>query len=352
MNNINDVRTIDEFKNATFSGYKLTDVKKELINCITNNKIENLCYWTCELICSAHFLLLWDIIILYMSKYIHSGNIKLSLYLDMRYSKFREIINKGYIGNELKMRNSELIRRIFIEIMCVLAFSNKKYEIKRIKVEKTDYKIENLKGKLKADSLKYVNFIFKDGDPKDLFMALNEFMYHLTETKDVISVCYWIEWILQYELRCKKNKETCEAVTRDYEIDEKYNKDIIWLIWDGFEYKINNLKSDNNKELIIKLFNSMLSLFTIRYTASIKRKRIYILYMMGSILTEKIDYSVKIINNKTKIDSIVNNNGKLFKQIKKNEIIKKGKGMLSNTGEWNEGTLEKSLKILEIMDSI
>lgn len=352
MSEINDVRTIDEFKNMTFSGYKLSDVKKELINCISNNKLENLCYWACELICSAHFLLLWDIIILYMSKYIHSGNIKLCLYLDLRYSKFRDIINKGYIGNELKMRNSELVRRIFTEIMCVLAFSNKKYEIKRIKVEKTDYKIENLKGKLKADSLKYVDSIFKDGDPKDLFMALNEFMYHLTETKDIISVCYWIEWMLQYELRCKKNKESCEGIPRDYNVDDKYNKDIIWLVWDGFEHTMDNINLQNNKELINKIFNALLSLFTIRYSTTVKRKRIYILYMVGSILTEKMDYSVNIINNKTKIDTIVNNNGKLFKQIKKSEICKKGKGMLSNTGQWNEGTLEKSLKLLELMDSV
>ena len=250
------------------------------------------------------------------------------------------------------MRNSEMVRRIFIEVMCVLAFSNKKYEIKRIKVEKTDYKIENLKGKLKADSLKYVDAIFKDGDPKDLFMALNEFMYHLTVTKDIISVSYWIEWILQYELRCKKNKESCEAIPREYNVDDKYNKDIIWLLWDGFEHTMNNIDTQDNKELTTKLFNALLSLFTIRYSTAVKRKRIYILYMMGSILTEKIDYSVNIINNKSKIDTIVNNNGKLFKQIKKNEIVKKGNSKLSNTGDWNEGNLEKTLKLLELMDSV
>ena len=351
MNNINDVRTIDVFKNITFSGYKLTDVRKELINCINNSKIENLCYWVCELICSAHFLLLWEIIILYMSKYIHSGNIKLCLYLDLRYSKFKDIINNGYIGNELKMRNNELIRRIFIETMCVLAYSNKQYEIKRINVEKTDYKIENLKGKLKADSLKYVDAIFKKGDPNDLFMALNEFMYHLNVTKDIISVCYWIEWILQYELRCKKNKESCEAIPREY-VDDKYNKDIIWLLWDGFKNTMNTMVETNNTKIMNKLYNALLSLFTIRYSTAVKRRRIYILYMMASILTDKMDYSVKIINNKSKIDNIVNNNGKLFKQIKKCEVTRKGKGMLANTGEWNEGNLDKTLKLLDIMDTV
>ena len=74
--------------------------------------------------------------------------------------------------------------------------------------------------------------------------------------------------------------------------------------------------------------------------------------MMGSILIEKIDYSVNIINNKGKIDNIVSNNGKLFKQIKKCEVTRKGKGMLANTGEWNEGNLDKTLKLLDIMDTV
>ena len=349
MSNIDDIRTIDEFKNMSFTGYKLTDVKRELINSIHNNKIENLCYWTCELICSGHYLFLWEIIVFYMSKYIHTGNIKLCLYLNLRYTKFREIINNGYIGNELKMRNNEMIRRIFLEIMCVISYSNKKYEIKRIRVDKLDFNIENLKCKLKADSLDYVNKIFKQGDPTDLYMAINEFMYHLEKTKDISSICYWIEWILQYETRCKKNKDKCVALNREY-VDDKFNTDIIWIIWDGFRYVLNN--TEYNKSINTKLYNALLSLFTIRYSTSIKRKRVYILYLLCSILTEKINLTVTIINNKSKIDTIINNNCKIVKQIKKNEIVKKGDGSTATTGHMNEGNLENTLKRLQIMDML
>ena len=94
---IEDVRKIEEFKNKTFSEYKLSSVKKELISNINNNKIENICYWTSELICSGHYLFIWELIFYYMSKYIHTGNIKLCLYLDLRFKKFKDIINKGYV---------------------------------------------------------------------------------------------------------------------------------------------------------------------------------------------------------------------------------------------------------------
>jgi hypothetical protein len=350
MSNIDDIRQMEDFKSMSFSGYKLSAVKKELLLSINNNRIENICYWTGELICSGHYLVIWELILLYMSKYIHTGNIKLCLYLELRFNKFKDIINKGYVGNEIRMRNNEMIRRIFLEIMCVLSYSNKKYEIKRVNVPKEDYCIENLKGKLKAVSLDYAKKVFEKNDPNDLYMAINEFMYHLEKTKDIISVCYWIEWILQYEMRCKKNKEKCEAHLRTYGVEERHKTDIIWIIWDCYKKVLETIKE--NKKIYNQLYNSLLSLFSIRYTASTKRKRIYILYLMASVLTEKIDLSVKIINNKDKIDTIVKNNDRIFKLLKKNEVLKKGKGVNSNSGDWNEGNLENTFKRLEMMDKI
>ena len=347
---IDDNRNINDFKNMTFSGYKLSEVKNELLSNITNNKIENICYWTCELMCSGHFLFLWEFIIMYMSKYIHTGNIKISLYLELRFNKFKEIINKGYIGNELRMRNNEFIRVIFFEIMCTLSYSNKRYEIKRIKVNKDEFFLENIKGKLTADSLDYVKKVFKKDDPKDLFVAINELMYHLEKTKNVVSVCYWIEWILQYELNCNKKKESCDAEYRNYDVDEKNKKDIIWLVWDCYNIVLNNIKTKN--KYYEKIYNSLLSLFTIRYKKSSKRKRIYILYLVVSLLIENIDFSINMINNKDKISKIVKNRDKIFKLIKKNEVKKSKKGLNSNDSEWNEGNLENTFKRLDIMDKI
>jgi hypothetical protein len=288
-----------------------------------------------------------------MSKYIHTGNIKLCLYLDLRFKKFKDIINKGYVDNELKMRNNEMIRVIFLEMMCVLSYSNKKYEIKRIKVHTDDFCIDKIKGKLKATSLDFVNKVFKKNDPKDLYVAINEFMYHLEITKDIVSVCYWIEWILQYEMRCKKNKEKSESTEREYDVEKKFKTDNVWILWDCYRIVLETIDAiEKNKDIYKKIYNALLTLFTVRYNASTKRKRVYILYLMASVLTEKIDLSIKIINNKEKIDAIVKNNSKIFKLLKRNEITKGGNGKNSITCDWNEGNLENTFKRLELMDKI
>ena len=180
-NEINDIRGENEFKGTTFSKYKKADVRKELLNCLKNGKIEPACYWTAEIVCAGHYPELWDVILTFVSKHIHLANPRLCIYLEMRYEAFKGIVANGYIGNELRMRNNFKIRSLFAEIMCVLCNSKKKYSLEGIKVKKTDFDSTAMTDKLKAPNVSYASEVFLSGDPKELFIAINEFAFHISK---------------------------------------------------------------------------------------------------------------------------------------------------------------------------
>jgi len=342
---INDIRTNLEFKTITFSGYKKTSVTKELLNSLVNSKIEPACNWAAELICSGHFTDLWETILTFIGKNIHLGNPKLPIYIEMRFNNFKDILLNGYLDNELSMRNNEKIRKLFSEIMFVLCKSRKHHSFESIKIKKQEeFDITYMSSRLKADNIKYAEPHFLKDDPKEIFIAINEFAYNVSsKTKNTIEACYWIEWIMEFEAICKKKNEQCLCERRTFApINEKFQKDIIWMIWEILLSACSKLKNP----LCTKIMNSLLNIFSIKYKNGIKKRRRFLLYFAVALVTEKVDYVIEMISNKQEIDGLVSKINIVYKEIKKSEQ-KPATDYLFNGVE--KSNLDKTIEKLDIM---
>ena len=238
-NEINDIRQLKELRQITFSNFKKSEVKKKMIDVMFKENLEQSLFWSTELICSGAFMELWEIIILFISKFIHLGNPKIPIYVELRYNQFKSIVINGYIGNELSMRNSPKIRNLFAEIITILCLSPKRHGFDVIKINKdTDYDLTKLSNRLKAPNTSYAENVFRKEDPKELYMAINELNYHLSEdSKNLVDACFWIEWIIEYDAISKQHKKKIECDRREMiPVDPKFQKESIWMIWEIILY--------------------------------------------------------------------------------------------------------------------
>jgi hypothetical protein len=175
--------------------------------------------------------------------------------------------------------------------------------------------------KLKAPSVYYAHSIYRKDDPKELFISVNEFAYHISsDSKNALQACYWLEWIMEFQKICASKKEKCVCERRsNMPVDDKFQMDPIWIIWELILNNSGNSVSADDK-IKTKILNSILKLYCLKYTPGVKKRRRYLIYYAISILTEKYDTKVDIIKDKEIVETVVKKINAVYKQIKKNEI--------------------------------
>ena len=266
----------------------------------------------------------------------------------MRYNLFKNTLQNGYIDNELALRNNSKIRKLFSELICILCYSRKKHAFESLAIkDNIDFDITTLTNKLKAPNITFAQEVFQKGDPKELFIAINEFAYHISKSsKDTTSACYWIEWVLQYDLICKKNKIISKCERRTFvPVEERYQMDTIWIIWDSLICESKKIKD----VLFNKTIMALLNLYCIKFTPGCKRRRKYIIYSAINFLTENVNFNIPLVENKKFIENISNKINIIYKEVKKNEITPQTDYLFEGIERSN---LDKTVEKIEKMNNM
>lgn len=318
---INDKREDAEFRNITFSGYKKTACKKSFVASLNGSSLEESLHWCTEFICAGHYLDIWETIILMVSRNIHIGNPKLPIYIANKYSAFRDAIYP-YVssGDLLSSRNDPTIRGIFCELICIICLSKKKQPINGIHLNKTScFELPSISYNSKAPSTKYTINIIQEDDPREICIAANEFAFNISnDSNNMITACYWIEWMIAIGTRYKQMKTPLECSIREFiPTDDKFKKEPICIVWEIILNEVKERK-DRLSETIIQ---SLLNLFYIRYTSGATSRRKFLLYFAVSILTDVYSSKIPIVAVEYKdfvsnIPDIMNHQ---YSEIKKNE---------------------------------
>jgi hypothetical protein len=127
-------------------------------------------------------------------------------------------------------------------------------------------------------------------------------------------------------------------------VSDKDQLDIIWMIWDA----ILTESEQNHSKIINRIIQSLLNLFSLKYTKPTGRKRRYLLYFAVSLLTELVPLEEEIIKEKEEIFQLVDKVDNIYKQVKKNEQSPNMDYLFSSVKKSN---LEKTIEKLDRMNN-
>ena len=304
---IEDARDPTFFKLTTFSKYKRADVKQALLRSLVEGQLEPCCYWTTELVCSGHYSDLWEIVLLFFGKYVHSGNPKLAVYLERRFHVFRDAARSEPI--ELELRNKVVVRQLFSEIMCVLCLSPKRLGLDAVKVKKDE--LDASRGRMRATNAEFARPYFRAGDPMELYTALNEIAFSLSADK-TMDACYWLEWFMLYE---SVKKPAPRGMARAYVEGKRAATEPIWMVWDVL------LAYAKAKSVLAeKVARATLGLFCLHYTPAANERRRFLMYFVIALVCEDVKMEGDIVPDRKVIEAVFPKCSLMYRDVRKHSV--------------------------------
>tara|TARA_Y100001970_G_scaffold207418_1_gene252686 strand:+ start:118 stop:1200 length:1083 start_codon:yes stop_codon:yes gene_type:complete len=316
-----DPRPSEAFKDKTFSDFKKLDVYKKLFKCMETDKIEEACYWCTECIVSGYSQDLFEKLIQFNSKVIHINNPKLPEFLWRRYMTFFssfDHISKKEKDQLIHLRNTQSVRNCFFDVVTTITNSLKlkRYD-KYPKIKDDDFQYTNIQNKLKATMQILPSSIIKFTDPDELKIIMNEFYFHLkNKNGGYEDACYWVAWLIHWEKINKKKKIKFEIEERNInEVNPKYCKDCIWLLWEVI------FSECIERPDITKLqIQSLYRFFRHDYTSGKRNSRLPYIYHSIGYLTLPVKYNIPIRKDKNIYLQTQCNINTMFKGKKNNEV--------------------------------
>jgi hypothetical protein len=316
-----DPRPLEAFKDSTFSGFKKRDVYNKLFRTVEEGKIEESCYWCTECICSGYSIELFEKLIIHNSKVTHINSPKLPEFLWRKYNSFLssfDHISKKEKDQLIHLRNTQSIRNCLFDLVTTISSSpkNKRFD-KYPKVTEDDFQYSKIQSKLSATMKILPSHILRFTDPEELKIIMNEFLFHLkNKNGGYENACYWVAWLVQWEKVNKKKKIKFEIEQREInEVNPKYCKDCIWLLWEIIFYEC----SERSNDIKIQI-QSLYRFFRDNFTPGKRNSRLPLIYHAIGYLTLPIKFNIPIRKDKNLFLQTQCNVNLMFKGKKQNEV--------------------------------
>ncbi len=294
---INDSRMIKDFKEQVFGGYKLSAASAALDKALLEDKVEPALHWGLQLLLSGTVQPLWNKLITFACKVINIYNPALPEFLYNKTQAWSHITdNARYTkDNILTLRNHPTVRLLLAEIITIIAISKKRKLNTLPRIKKEEFIIDNFKAKLAAKDNSLVDGIFQDGDPAEIRIAANEMAFQLYHG-NLAKTLYWLNWILEWEkINTKKygKYECASRITSD--VDGKYYKDVVWLIW-AVVNRLRGLKLAITGGFVNSQIEYLWKMYCFRFAPSARARKLPLIIWSIIYMIENVDTSIPLVD--------------------------------------------------------
>lgn len=282
----------------------------KLIERLKFHDVDKANYWTAELIASGQHEFLMNKLIAFSCQEININNPKLPAYLSDRIKTYKRLVRVL----DIQDRNDQQIRNIFSEIVTVLSLSTKK-TTKFPKIGEVDFEMEYIRSKIISKNRNLADQILRDEDPRDLLVPINELATHivllrrhsadklslLTSKAGALNPYYWLAWLLEWDKhmtsrRLKDVEYHCAARTSPH-YDDKFAKDVVWVIWDT----LLRLTETFDDEPTTVQVQALYAIFMTDYTRGKRTERKHILYCAVQYLTTSLSWRLNVFIDRRKV---------------------------------------------------
>jgi hypothetical protein len=282
-------------KSRTLLDNEKKEILKKLTNSISNRKVLDSIHSAIELHSSGYIDIVLKKLFNYYYSEINTAQPQCIKYIDDFNKYYRRTYDcKIKSKQPITLVNDMRIRNFLCFFTPLILMCNQRKLLKLAKISPPDFNMDNHKKYLVSKDLTLVAKFISKKEPKEIIIPLSEICNYLSEPslqEREQKIIFWLSWLLEYE-KVYHNKNLLVDVRDIDDVDSKYHRDFVWILW----AMIKHFKNNNNKAYIEHLY----SLFIDNYSRGTKKSKANIIIIAVLFIINpmpRISYPVLNLTN-------------------------------------------------------
>ena len=128
---------------------------------------------------------------------------------------------------------------------------------------------------------------------------------------------YWMSWLIEWDNKYKNNPNYTGESRKIKSLDAKYQKDIVWVLWEIIISETNTRNIENISTQILALYQ----LYKFNYSPGKRKSRLSLMIHAITLLSLNVNWNTQLTQKQETIKQVCVQINKLYIDIKQNQVF-------------------------------